>query len=90
VTDHALLSAVVCRRADLTGQLKTIAARIIEEHGLNQGDRALARNMAKRVDMALRYQRTNGMVRETEGQGPASCGRLLVGCLQAPLFIITH
>ena len=33
------------------------------------GDRALVRSMNKRVDMALRYQRTNGMVCEAEKDG---------------------
>ena len=46
---------------------KAMAQKIIAERGLNAGDRALARSMAKRVDMALRYQRTNGMVREARG-----------------------
>jgi hypothetical protein len=59
----------VLRRSLAPMAAKDIAAQIIEQRGLNMGDRALARNMAKRVDMALRYQRTNGMVRETEGPG---------------------
>jgi hypothetical protein len=61
----------VLRLAPQPMAAKTIAARIIEERGLNAGDRALARSKAKRVDMALRYQRTNGIVRETEGPGAA-------------------
>jgi hypothetical protein len=44
--------------------IKEIAARIIAERGLNTGDPAVRRAMNKRVDMALRYQRTNRMVRE--------------------------
>lgn len=55
------------RRAGEPLAAKEIAKRVIAERGLNMGDRALARAMAKRVDMALRYQRTNGMVREAEG-----------------------
>jgi len=65
----------ILRRGPSPMGAKAIAARIIEERGLNLGDRALARNMAKRVDMALRYQRTNGMVREVAGPEPASVVR---------------
>jgi len=43
--------------------------RIIAERGLNVGDRGIRRNMVKRVGMALRYQRTNGMVREAAVEG---------------------
>lgn len=43
---------------------KAIAQAIMTDRGLDQTDRALVRSMAKRVDMALRYQRTNGMVGE--------------------------
>ena len=32
--------------------------------GLNAGHRGIRRNMVKRVGMALRYQRTNGVVQE--------------------------
>ena len=49
-----------------TGEL---ADRIIAERGLNAGDRGIRRNMVNRVGMALRYQRTNGMVRETQAEG---------------------
>lgn len=61
----------VLRRATEPQSAKAIAARIIEERGLNAGDRAVTRSMNKRVDMALRYQRTNGMVRECEGPDAA-------------------
>jgi hypothetical protein len=64
---RTVLDVLRCSLAPMPA--KDIAAQIIEQRGLNMGDRALARNMAKRVDMALRYQRTNGMVRETEGPG---------------------
>lgn len=59
----------VLRRAGEPLSAKEIASRIIAERGLNAGDRALVRNMNKRVDMALRYQRTNGMVETMESQG---------------------
>lgn len=52
------------RRAGEPLSVPEIAKRIIVERGLDQGDRALYRNMSKRVSMALRYQRTNGMVDE--------------------------
>lgn len=52
------------RRAGEPLSVPEIAKRIIVERGLDQGDRALYRNMSKRVSMALRYQRTNGMVEE--------------------------
>ena len=58
----------VLRRAREPLSAATIADRIIAERGLNAGDRTLVRSMGKRVAMALRYQRTNGMVREAEGQ----------------------
>lgn len=59
------------RRAGRPLAAREIAERIIDERGLNKGDRAMTRMMAKRVDMALRYQRTNGMVQETGGEGQA-------------------
>lgn len=49
--------------------VKDIADRIMAMRGLNAGDRSLRRNMVKRVGMALRYQRTNGIVREANGPG---------------------
>lgn len=55
------------RRASEPLSAAEIAAKIIEERGLDANDRALRRSMNKRVDMALRYQRTNGMVREAAG-----------------------
>ena len=54
----------VLRRAGEPITAAEIAQRIIAERGLNAGDRALRSTMVKRVGMALRYQRTNGMVRE--------------------------
>jgi hypothetical protein len=42
---------------------KELAGRIIAERGLNTVDPKLRRRMNKRMDMALEYQRTNGMVR---------------------------
>lgn len=57
------------RRAAKPLSAKDIAGRIIAERGLNTGDPKLRRAMNKRVDMALRYQRTNGMVREVATEG---------------------
>ncbi len=57
------------RRAGKPISAKDLAGRIIAERGLNTGDPKLRRQMNKRVDMALRYQRTNGMVRETQIDG---------------------
>lgn len=57
------------RRAGKPQSAKELAGRIIEERGLNTGDPKLRRAMNKRVDMALRYQRTNGMVREVAVEG---------------------
>jgi hypothetical protein len=54
----------VLRRAQGPQSARTMAEQIIAERGLNTADPKLRRQMAKRVDMALRYQRTNGMVRE--------------------------
>jgi hypothetical protein len=51
--------------------VKGIAETIMTERGLDKADRVLCRSMHKRVDMALRYQRTNGMVGEVEGDGVA-------------------
>ncbi|NOG73036.1 hypothetical protein [Roseicella sp. DB1501] len=53
------------------GALSTrdIADQIIAERALNAGDKGLRSNMVKRVNMALRYQRTNGMVREVAMAG---------------------
>lgn len=50
------------RRAGKPLSAKEIEARIMADRGLNAGDPKLRRSMSKRVDMALRYQRTNGMV----------------------------
>ncbi|NKC30179.1 hypothetical protein [Falsiroseomonas selenitidurans] len=41
-----------------------LAKRVIAERGLDASDKGLRSLMAKRVRMALRYQRTNGMARE--------------------------
>jgi hypothetical protein len=48
---------------------KDLSGRIIAERGPNTGDPKLRRAMSKRVGMALRYQRTNGMVREVAMDG---------------------
>lgn len=52
------------RRSGEPLSAKDIAAAIMAERGLDGTDRGLVRSMNKRVDMALRYQRTNGMVEE--------------------------
>lgn len=57
------------RRVGKPQSAKDLAGRIIAERGLNTGDPKLRRAMNKRVDMALRYQRTNGMVREVGTEG---------------------
>ncbi len=59
----------VLRRAQEPQTAKGMAEQIIAERGLNTADPKLRRQMAKRVDMALRYQRTNGMVREVATEG---------------------
>lgn len=59
------------RRAGKPMTAKEVAALIMAARGLSVDDRALVRTMNKRVDMALRYQRTNGMVSEVEGDGAA-------------------
>jgi hypothetical protein len=46
-----------------------IAKRIIAERALNPADKGLRALMVKRVGMALRYQRTNGMVDEVVAVG---------------------
>lgn len=55
------------RRSGEPMSAKAVAAAIMAERGLSMDDRALVRSMGKRVDMALRYQRTNGMVAEVGG-----------------------
>jgi hypothetical protein len=57
------------RRAKEPLSAKDIAGAIIAERGLNTGDPKLRRQMNKRVDMALRYQRTNGVIGETYAGG---------------------
>jgi predicted nuclease with TOPRIM domain len=57
------------RRAGEALSAKAIGALVMAERGLNMEDRALVRSMTKRVDMALRYQRTNGIVEATEVEG---------------------
>lgn len=59
----------VLRQAGAPLTVPEIANRIIAERALNAGDRAVRSNMVKRVGMALRYQRTNGMVREAALEG---------------------
>ena len=49
--------------------VKEMGAAIMVERGLDATDRALARSMRKLVNMALLYQRTNGMVEEVAGEG---------------------
>jgi hypothetical protein len=48
-----------------------IASQMMIGRALDPSERNLRRAMNKRVDMALRYQRTNGMVREVAGEGAA-------------------
>ena len=72
VAEHGSLSRAVLdhlRRAGEPLHSNEIAKRIMVERGLRDGDRALARAMGKRVGMALRYQRTNGIVREAGQEG---------------------
>jgi hypothetical protein len=57
------------RRVGKPISVKDLSGRIIAERGLNTGDPKLRRAMSKRVGMALRYQRTNGMVREVAQDG---------------------
>lgn len=47
---------------------KDVAGKVMEARGLNLADPKLRRQMNKRVDMALRYQRTNGMVQASQGE----------------------
>jgi hypothetical protein len=46
-----------------------VVRRIIAERALDPNDRGLRTLMNKRVQMALRYQRTNAIVQETQGTG---------------------
>ncbi|MDE8347629.1 MAG: hypothetical protein POH28_15865 [Acidocella sp.] len=48
---------------------KEVVGKVMEARGLNLADPKLRRQMNKRIDMALRYQRTNGMVREVAVEG---------------------
>lgn len=54
----------VLRQAGEPLAVAEIAQRIIAQRALNGADRTLRSTMVKRVGMALRYQRTNGMVEE--------------------------
>ena len=54
------------RRAGKPLSAKEVARAIMAQRGLDGEDKGLVRSMAKRVDMALRYQRTNGMVTGAE------------------------
>ena len=47
-----------------------IAARLLADRGLDARDRALVRNVTKRVGMTLRHQEQRGMVRSRPGPGP--------------------
>lgn len=57
------------RRAGEAMTVKGIADAIMTERGLDKQDRGLVRSMQKRVDMTLRYQRTNGMVADSDADG---------------------
>lgn len=57
------------RRASGPMSAKDVAGKVMEARALNLADPKLRRQMNKRVDMALRYQRTNGMVREVALDG---------------------
>ena len=57
------------RRSSVPMSAKDIAGKVMEARALNLADPKLRRQMNKRVDMALRYQRTNGMVREVALDG---------------------
>ena len=48
---------------------KAIGDSIMTERGLDKQDRGLVRSMNKRVGMALLYQRTNGLVEQSEADG---------------------
>ena len=65
------------RRAGGPQGTKEIAAKITAERGLNAADTALRRNMVKRVGMALRYQRMNGMVEEVVEGAVAGMWKIL-------------
>ena len=70
--EHGAMSRAVLdhlRRAGEPLHANELAKRIMAERGMHAGDRALARAMVKRVGMALRYQRTNGIVREVGQDG---------------------
>jgi predicted nuclease with TOPRIM domain len=67
------------RRAAEPMTAKAVAQAIMTERGLNLTDRALVRSMAKRVDMALRYQRTNGMVQEHAENGVSVVWSVVLG-----------
>ena len=57
------------RRSGAPMSAKDVAGKVMEARALNLADPKLRRQMNKRVDMALRYQRTNGMVREVALEG---------------------
>jgi hypothetical protein len=59
----------ILRRLARPATAPEIAEQIIAQRGLDAKDRALRRNMVKRVGMALRYQRTNGIVQELGAEG---------------------
>jgi hypothetical protein len=70
----ALISRSVLDTLRPAGEAVTVKAiepdAITAERGLDAAGKALARSMRKRVDMALRYQRTNGMVSEAQETDP--------------------
>ena len=59
----------VLRRAESPMSAAEIAEQIMRSRGLDPTIPKVRRQMNKRVDMALRYQRTNGMVREVSADG---------------------
>ncbi|MBL6458874.1 hypothetical protein JMJ55_26450 [Belnapia sp. T6] len=72
--EHGAMSRSVLdilRRAGEPLSATEIASRVIAERALDASDKGLRRLMVKRVGMALRYQRTNGMVHEVATEGVA-------------------
>jgi hypothetical protein len=59
----------VLRRATEPLSAAQVASLIMEERGIDPEMPGARRQMTKRVDMALRYQRTNGVVEEAPGEG---------------------
>jgi hypothetical protein len=59
----------VLREAQEPVPTGAIAARLMSERGIDGSDRKRARDMAKRVAMALRHQERQGTVRAEQGAG---------------------